>query len=382
MTFSGTVPTDRASRTDWVAIAAELVPAFAARAAGHDADDTFVSENYADLRRRRVFSAAVPAELGGGGASHAEMCEMLRTLAHGCSSTALALSMHTHQVLVPAWRWRHERAPIDGLLRRLAADELILASSGGSDWLTGSGRAEKVDGGYRVSARKIFASGSPAADLFSTMAVYDDPADGPTVLHFVIAMDAPGVRLHDNWRTLGMRGTGSNDVTLDGVFVPDAAIGVRRPSGRWSHAWHVVAANALPIIYSVYVGVAEAARDVAVREAGRRRDDHAVQDMVGAMETELAAARLAWRSMVDAANRGPVGPEVTNDVMIGRTLVGQAVLRTAEVAMEAAGGAAFFRSVGLERLFRDVQGARYHALRGPAQRRYTARLALGLDVNE
>ena len=382
MTFSGTVPTDRASRTDWVAIAAELVPAFAARAAGHDADDTFVSENYADLRRRRVFSAAVPAELGGGGASHAEMCEMLRTLAHGCSSTALALSMHTHQVLVPAWRWRHERAPIDGLLRRLAADELILASSGGSDWLTGSGRAEKVDGGYRVSARKIFASGSPAADLFSTMAVYDDPADGPTVLHFVIAMDAPGVRLHDNWRTLGMRGTGSNDVTLEGVFVPDAAIGVRRPSGRWSHAWHVVAANALPIIYSVYVGVAEAARDVAVREAGRRRDDHAVQDMVGAMETELAAARLAWRSMVDAANRGPVGPEVTNDVMIGRTLVGQAVLRTAEVAMEAAGGAAFFRSVGLERLFRDVQGARYHALRGPAQRRYTARLALGLDVNE
>ena len=382
MTFSGTVPTDRASRTDWVAIAAELVPAFAARAAGHDADDTFVSENYADLRRRRVFSAAVPAELGGGGASHAEMCEMLRTLAHGCSSTALALSMHTHQVLVPAWRWRHERAPIDGLLRRLAADELILASSGGSDWLTGSGRAEKVDGGYRVSARKIFASGSPAADLFSTMAVYDDPADGPTVLHFVIAMDAPGVRLHDNWRTLGMRGTGSNDVTLDGVFVPDAAIGVRRPSGRWSHAWHVVAANALPIIYSVYVGVAEAARDVAVREAGRRRDDHAVQDMVGAMETELAAARLAWRSMVDAANRGPVGPEVTNDVMIGRTLVGQAVLRTAEVAMEAAGGAAFFRSVGLERLFRDVQGARYHALRGPAQRRYTGRLALGLDVDD
>jgi alkylation response protein AidB-like acyl-CoA dehydrogenase len=382
MTFSGTVPTDRASRTDWVAIAAELVPAFAARAAGHDADDTFVSENYADLRRRRVFSAAVPAELGGGGASHAEMCEMLRTLAHGCSSTALALSMHTHQVLVPAWRWRHERAPIDGLLRRLAADELILASSGGSDWLTGSGRAEKVDGGYRVSARKIFASGSPAADLFSTMAVYDDPADGPTVLHFVIAMDAPGVRLHDNWRTLGMRGTGSNDVTLDGVFVPDAAIGVRRPSGRWSHAWHVVAANALPIIYSVYVGVAEAARAVAVREAGRRRDDHAVQDMVGAMETELAAARLAWRSMVDAANRGPVGPEVTNDVMIGRTLVGQAVLRTAEVAMEAAGGAAFFRSVGLERLFRDVQGARYHALRGSAQRRYAGRLALGLDVNE
>src|SRR5438094_2536241 len=200
MTPTETVPTDRTSRTDWLAVAEELLPAFAARAAGHDADDTFVAENFAELRRRRLFSAAVPVELGGGGASHAELCEVLRTLAHACSSTALAFSMHTHQVLIPVWRWRHDRAPVDGFLRRLAAEELILASSGGSDWLTGSGRAEKVDGGYRVTARKIFASGAPAADLFSTMAVYEDPLDGPTVLHFMIPFEAPGVKIHDNWR--------------------------------------------------------------------------------------------------------------------------------------------------------------------------------------
>ncbi len=382
MTPSETVPTDQASRTDWVAVAEELAPLFAARAAGHDADDTFVSENYADLRRRRVFSAAVPDELGGGGASPAEMCEVLRTLARACSSTALALSMHTHQVLIPAWRWRHDRAPVEPFLRRVASEQLVIATSGGSDWLAGSGRADKVEGGYRVSGRKIFASGSPAADIFTTMAIYDDPADGPTVLHFAIPLDAPGVKLHDNWRTLGMRGTGSHDLTLDAVFVPDAGISVRRPAGRWSHIWHIVAATALPAIYSVYVGVAEAARAVALREAGRRRDDRTVQEMIGAMDTELAAARMAWRSMVDAANRGPVGPEVTNEVMIGRTLVGQAVLRTAEAAMEVAGGAGFFRSAGLERLFRDLQGARYHALRGPAQRRYAGRLALGLDPSE
>ena len=382
MAISPTAMIGKAARTDWIGVARELVPVFAARAAQHDADDTFVADNYAELRRRRVFSAGVPAELGGGGASHAEMCDVLRTLAHGCSSTALALSMHTHQVLIPAWRWHHERAPVEGLLRRLAADELILASSGGSDWLAGSGRAEKVEGGYRVTGRKIFASGSPAADLFSTMAVHDDPAEGPTVVHFMIPFDAPGVTLHDNWRTLGMRGTGSHDVTLDGVFVPDAAVGARRPSGRWSPVWHVVATTALPIVYSVYVGVAEAARDIAVREATRRRDDPATQELVGALDTELTAARLALRAMVEAANRERVGPDVTNDVMLGRTLVGQAVLRTAELAMEAAGGAAFFRGAGLERLFRDVQGARYHALRGVAQRRYAGRFALGLDVND
>src|SRR5437773_9381884 len=112
MNVSGTVPTDRASRADWVAVAAELAPAFAARAAAHDADDRFVFENYAELRRRRVFSAGVPAELGGGGASHADMCEVLRTLARSRSSTALALSMHAPQVLIPAWRWHPDRSPV------------------------------------------------------------------------------------------------------------------------------------------------------------------------------------------------------------------------------------------------------------------------------
>ena len=382
MTPTETAPADRGARLDWVSVADELLAAFAERAARHDAGDAFVAENFADLRRRRLFSAPIPAELGGGDALPAEMYEVLRRLATACSSTALAFAMHTHQVLIPAWRWRHERAPVDGLLRRIAADELIVASSGGSDWLAGSGRAEKVDGGFRISARKIFASGSPAADLFSTMAVYDDPAEGPTVLHFVIPMSAPGITVHDNWRTLGMRATGSNDVTLDGVFVPDAGIGVRRPSGRWSHAWHIVAALAIPAVYSVYLGVAEAACDTALRIAARRRDDRTVQELAGAMDTELAGARLAWRSMVEAAGRGRVGPDVTNEVMMARTLVGQAALRTAELAMEVAGGAGFFRSAGLERLFRDVQGARYHALRGADQRRYAGRLALGLDEND
>src|SRR5262249_31889194 len=81
------------------------------RAAAHAGAGAVLSESYAGLRRRCAWSAAGPAELGGGGASHAEMCEMLRPLAHGCSSTALALSMHPHQILTPAWRWRHEGAP-------------------------------------------------------------------------------------------------------------------------------------------------------------------------------------------------------------------------------------------------------------------------------
>src|SRR5438046_1879756 len=78
-----------AARTDWVAVARELGPGFASRAPAYDANDSFVAENYRELKEHRVFSAGVPAELGGGGASHAEMCAMLRELARHCGSTAL-----------------------------------------------------------------------------------------------------------------------------------------------------------------------------------------------------------------------------------------------------------------------------------------------------
>ena len=73
-------------------------------------------------------------------------------------------------------------------------------SSGGSDWLQGSGTATRVDGGYRINARKIFASGAPAGDLLMTSAVYQDPQAGPSVLHFAVPMRAEGVKILDTWR--------------------------------------------------------------------------------------------------------------------------------------------------------------------------------------
>ena len=168
---------------DWVEIARELGPGLASLAAEHDANDSFVSGNYVTLTEQAIFSAGVPSELGGGGASHSELCAMLRELAHHCGSTALAVSMHTHLVAATVWRFRQGQ-PAAPLLERVAKEQLVLVSTGASDWLDSSGVAERVDGGYRVTARKVFGSGSPAGDLLVTSAPYDDPNDGPTVLHF------------------------------------------------------------------------------------------------------------------------------------------------------------------------------------------------------
>jgi alkylation response protein AidB-like acyl-CoA dehydrogenase len=366
---------------DWAAEARELGPTFAARAERHDAADAFVAENFEDLRARGFLAAGVPAELGGGGATLAELCAMLAELARHCGSTALALSMHTHLVAVSAWRWRHEGAPTDGLLRRVAAERLVLVSSGGSDWLPGSGTAERVEGGYRITARKVFSSGSPAGQLLVTSAVLADADAGPTVLHFAVPLKAAGVHIEETWRTLGMRGTGSHDVVIDGAFVPEAAVGVRRPAGKWHPMFHVIASVAFPLIYSVYVGIAEAARDLAVREAKKKKVDPALLTLVGEMGNELATARLALGGMIANAGAARFSAQTTDTAMTGRTLAGRHAIRTVEKAMEVVGGASFFRHLGLERLFRDVQGARYHPLQEKPQLLYAGRVALGMDVN-
>jgi acyl-CoA dehydrogenase len=368
--------------TDWPAVARSLGERFAERAAAFDEDDGFVGENYADLKASGLIAAGVPGELGGSGASHAEMCEVVRTLGRYCGSTALAFSMHTHQVVVNAWRWRHTQAPVDGLLRRVAAERIVLLSSGGSDWLHGSGAATRVEGGFRINARKVFTSGAPAGDLLLTSAVYDDPEAGPTVLHFGVPMRSDAVRIEPTWRVMGMRGTGSHDVLITDFFLPDAAVGGKRPQGKWHPLFHIISMLAIPLIYSAYVGVAEAARDQAIRLAARRRSDGHLLQAVGEMENLLAAARLAHADMAAAGATDAPGPATTNRVFQARSIVARAATGTVESAMQVAGGAAIYRGNGLERLFRDVQGARFHPLQDGVQREYAARVALGgLDLD-
>src|SRR5262249_27246622 len=155
-----------------------------------------------------------------------------------------------------------------GLLRKVAEKNLVLVSSGGSDWLPGSGTATKVDGGFRISARKVFASGAPAGDLLLTTAVYQDPEAGPTVLPFALPMGE--LKIEQTWRSLGRRGTGSHDLVIDNVFVADAAISGRRVAGKWHPVMHIVTMIAFPVVYGVYLGVAEKARDLAVQQVKRR----------------------------------------------------------------------------------------------------------------
>lgn len=365
---------------DLQALGDAIGPRFAEGAAERDAADAFVAGHYDVLKEHKVFSALVPPELGGGGASHSAMCAFLRRLAHSCPSTALALSMHQHLVAAAVHNHRNGR-PGRAMLERVAAGEVVLVSTGANDWMESTGAMERAEGGFRVSARKPFCSGAPAGGVLVTSAPFEDPVEGWQVLHFPVPFSAPGVSLADDWHTLGMRATGSHTVILDGVFVPDAAIVLRRPRGRFHPAWNVILTVAMPLIMSVYAGVAEAAAGIGREQAKRRRDDPTLPYLLGELGNHLATAQLAADDMVRLARDldFEASLDLTSAVLTRKTIAAEHVVATVEKALEVAGGAGFYRGLGLERLLRDAQGARFHPLPSKRQHRFAGRVALGLD---
>lgn len=359
---------------DWQDTAAYLADQFAQRAEDYDRSGEFVHANYDALRQARFFSLGIPTELGGGGASHQDLCDSARILAHGCGSTALAYSMHLHPVSVNIFKYRRGDAKAEQTLRRIAENEWCIAGTGANDWLDSSGRADKIEGGYVVTATKHFVSGGPGADVFVTSAITEGE-QGPEVIHFSIPIRSDGVRVETNWDTLGMRATGSNDVTLDNVFVPDGAIVARRPQGVWHPLWDTILPIAMPIIVSAYTGLAERAYEFIVT-AGKKADG--LEPAVGEATNALTNAQIALGDMIRLCDDYRFEPrkEVTNGILVRKTLATKAVQQVMELATATVGGPGFFKGHPLERIMRDSRAMHFHPLPERRQVQFTGQFVL------
>jgi alkylation response protein AidB-like acyl-CoA dehydrogenase len=200
------------------------------------------------------------------------------------------------------------------------------------------------------------------------------------VLHFTVPMNSEGVTVLNDWHTLGMRGTGSHTVRLDGVFVPEASVTLRRPAGEFHRVFNMIVTVAMPLIMSVYVGIAQKAAREAVEFAKRQKNPKPhLADGIGAMLNQLVSAEVNWRDMIRIANDLDFQPEnqVGQDLLCRKTNVANACVGVVTRAMEVVGGQAFYRSFGLERLFRDVQGAKYHPLPEAEQQRFLGGYVIG-----
>jgi alkylation response protein AidB-like acyl-CoA dehydrogenase len=340
---------------------ARVTPVLARHAEQHDVDGTFVSESLDALRDAGLLAAAVPSELGGLGAGPRELAGLQRELAHHCGSTALASSMHQHVVCFTAWRYRRGLPGAEATLRRVVEEGIVLVSTGGGDWTHPRGEAVRVEGGFRVSGHKRFCSQAGAGTVMSTMASYDDAEQGRRVLNLAVPFASEGVSVLDSWDTLGMRGTASNDIVLEDVFVPDERVLANRPYGVIDPPLQVIGSIAFPIVSAAYLGVAEAAFTAAVDSVRQRSDSPTLRRQVGLMKHRLQVAGWALDAVLDLVGEDPAPSlDVLTSVMIAKREIALAGVEVCDIAMEVAGGPAFFRGSVVERCYRDIRAAKFH----------------------
>ena len=359
--------------------AREIGPILTANAERHDREGTFVSEAYDALRDVGLLRAGVPAELGGDGATIRELTALQRELGHYCGATALASSMHQHVTCFTAWRYRRGLPGAEATLRRIAQEQIVLVSTGGGDFTHPTGEAVAVDGGYRVTGRKRFVSQSASGTVMATMFPFHDPERGMRVLNVTVPLASEGVAVADNWDVLGMRGTASDDVVLTDVFVPQERVLADRPYGVVDPPLQVIASIAFSIISGAYLGVAEAAYAEALKAAARHADDPTVQRTIGVMRQRLQVASWALDGALTTIGDDPT-PSYGGflSVMAAKAEVARAGVEVCDLAMQIAGGGAFFTGSIIERCYRDIRAAAFHPLTPEATLLAAGQDALGV----
>jgi alkylation response protein AidB-like acyl-CoA dehydrogenase len=350
-----------------LALARELAPIFAERAAAHDERGRFPEADFADLRASGLFGLMVPRRLGGFGATFAEYARVAAELARGAGSTALIFNMHASVTGALA------QTP-DDLVRLLGApessfearDKALAAAAGGA--LYGVAMSERGSGsrlsqtstayrrtgnGYRITGSKAFVSGSGHVDAYLVTAREAD-AEDPQVSYFLVPA-GDGIRVEETWDSLGMRATGSHDVHFDVEVGPDALLGgvegltlmIAEAMPQW-----LVASYA-----AVYAGVARAAVDAAADHLNARRLTHlpSARARLGRADAAAAAAQLAVAETAARIDRAPGEPETNRWVWRAKLIAGDTAVQVASSLLEAAGASATRRGHPLERLYRDAR---------------------------
>lgn len=383
--------TDQLSRDGLVEIATGLARRFADRAADHDRDSTFPYDNYADLREAGLLGLTVPVELGGLGAGLGDVLAVLERLASGDGATTLAVTMHISPVgqWAAVWRRNGDERLAD-MLRRAADGSLVWAAltaeTGVRNTMTDSRTtANRVDGGFVVNGRKIFATNSAVATDFSTTARYEDAEGGPRLLLCQVSMAQEGVKIHPTWDALGMRATRSDDVEFTDVFVPDERVVHSLPVGSLDRrVLETVWSWAMPCFGAVYTGVAAGALDWTAERVVRsgRADDPVLQDVIGECRITLETSRAVLHRHVDDVQHGRISAGGVQEGLarcatvkyVAATNATQIVQRLVDVV----GGPAFTRAFPFERMWRDVQAGPIMPMGNLAARRLVGADTLGV----
>ena len=350
---------------------------FADRAAAYDREARFPVENYRDLHRAGLLAICIPERQGGFGADYRAYSIVAAEIGRYCGATALSWNMHVCSTLwsgpivddldlTDEARREHERRRAihyrrivdEGCIYSQPFSEGGAAAAGGAAFET---RAVPIEGGWRVTGKKIFASLSGHADHYGILCTEtgpDEAASRRNTLYLAIPADAAGVTVTGEWDPLGMRGTVSRTLVFDDVFVAhDASLMPRgvyfQAATRWPHMFMTLSPT--------YVGLAQAAYDFTVRylrgeQPGtppvKRRQYPTKQIAVAEMRLKLEGLKALWFQAVSEA-----GPDPSKESVLRAWAAQYAVMEgandIARLAIRTCGGQSMLRSLPLERIYRD-----------------------------
>ncbi|HEX6568912.1 MAG TPA: acyl-CoA dehydrogenase family protein [Acidimicrobiales bacterium] len=373
----------------------EMLQRFDERAPVYDRENRFFSEDWDELRASGYLAAPLPTDLGGSGLSLAEVNRLQRRLAYHAPATALAVNMHLYWVGLAADLRRMGAPGGDWILDKAAAGEVLAAGHGevGNDIpvLMSSASAERVDGGWEITAHKIFGSLTPVWTYLGVHAMdMADPA-GPKVVHGFLHRDAPRYHIEETWDVMGMRATASQDTILDRAFIPDADVVMVCPPGFGGAGPFQVALFAWALLGfgGVYLGLAQRAFDEVVGQLPRRTSvaltnsmahhpemQHAVAEMRIALESaEAHLERICddWSAGVDHGAGWPLKIVACKHAVVERAW------SVVDTALDVSGGAGIFKRTRLEQLVRDGRLGRIHPVNPMLTHELVGKLSLGID---
>jgi alkylation response protein AidB-like acyl-CoA dehydrogenase len=376
-----------------VELAGRLADEFAERAAEHDRDGSFPFENYERMREEGYLGLTVPEELGGMGAGLYELIIAQERLAAGDASTALAVNMHVSPIgqLASLWRSSGDERLAD-VLRRAADGSLVYASMsaepGDPILMSSTTTATPVDGGYRVTGKKIFGTESAVCTEFSTRALVQDPELGPTVIFFRLPRDVEGMTVRETWDVMGMRATQSNDFELENVFVPEEDVFHRYPANHFDGTMlKTVWGWAMPTFGAVYLGIGAGAmafaREFALRT--KKADNPQVQHLFAEMEVLLETARaILYRHAQEMATGVlytdlPV-QEGMSKAVLAKYVATNNACAIVDRALHVVGGAGYFRRFPLERMYRDARAGPIMPYSNLEAHDLFGRTSLGIEI--
>jgi alkylation response protein AidB-like acyl-CoA dehydrogenase len=374
----------------------ELLQSFAERCGGYDKANRFFQEDFVDLRDAGYLTMAVPRELGGRGLTLAEVCREQRRLAYYAPATALGINMHVYWVGLVADLWRSGDRSLEWLLKEAMAGEVFNAghSERGNDLpvLLSTTKAERVDGGFRFTGHKMFGSLAPVYTRFGLHGMWAEAEGGPKIVHAFMPRDTVGCRIVETWDTMGMRATRSDDVVLDGAFVPDKCIARIVPAGGVDAFVLGIFAWALMGFGNVYCGMAKRAIDLTVPAVRKKTAIAVSRSMAYHPGLQQAVAEMALLFDPIGPHLDAVAEDWSAGVAHGATWPAKIVSakyhavtacwRIVDKAMELSGGAGMFRGHELERLFRDARCGGFHPANSFLVHEIVGKTTLGIDLGE